>query len=232
MKVIGYRYGNISNPELSGSRFRSVGDPTLVSDFEPIMAIFTEGAWYRFRIWLSSDDGPINFDSLLDGLQLIETEKRVARNASEAHWPEGLNAYLYEFMPTLIDADREFEQEVELLLESDVADESYEGSDSPPNKTECRATSFKRDPVVKANVLKFAHGICDLCTNKAPFINNNGRAYLEVHHVVPLANGGFDQTTNAVALCPNCHRRCHHSIDARKATKKLYEQVKRLKVPD
>jgi len=33
---------------------------------------------------------------------------------------------------------------------------------------------------------------------------------LEVHHKVPLAEGGDDTVENAIALCPNCHRHAHY----------------------
>jgi 5-methylcytosine-specific restriction protein A len=62
----------------------------------------------------------------------------------------------------------------------------------------------------------------------------DGYAYLEVHHVRPLAGRGSDTTTNAVALCPNCHRRCHFSSDRDEFKVALYEKVDRLEieVPD
>lgn len=31
----------------------------------------------------------------------------------------------------------------------------------------------------------------------------------EVHHKVPLSAGGDDTVENAIALCPNCHRKAH-----------------------
>ena len=53
-----------------------------------------------------------------------------------------------------------------------------------------------------------AAGICDLCREPAPFDTNAG-PYLEGHHVQPLADGGPDTIENAVAVCPNCHRKVH-----------------------
>lgn len=32
---------------------------------------------------------------------------------------------------------------------------------------------------------------------------------MEEHHVIRLADGGSDSIDNAVALCPNCHRKIH-----------------------
>ena len=38
---------------------------------------------------------------------------------------------------------------------------------------------------------------------------DDGRLFLETHHVVPLAEGGADSLDNVVALCPNHHREAH-----------------------
>ncbi|HDY7447493.1 TPA: HNH endonuclease [Vibrio vulnificus] len=45
---------------------------------------------------------------------------------------------------------------------------------------------------------------------KAPFIKrSNGEPYLEVHHIIPLSQGGLDSLENVISLCPNCHRKIH-----------------------
>lgn len=67
----------------------------------------------------------------------------------------------------------------------------------------------ERDPFVSEYVKRRAHGICDLCDLPAPFKDKKGRPYLESHHVIWLANDGADTIENAVALCPNCHRKMH-----------------------
>lgn len=64
--------------------------------------------------------------------------------------------------------------------------------------------------VLVSNIVKMrAAGVCQLCNKPAPFYNKNGEAYLECHHVVWLAKGGTDEIENAVALCPNCHKKMH-----------------------
>lgn len=74
-------------------------------------------------------------------------------------------------------------------------------------------TSFKRNPDVIVEVLKRAHGICEKCGKRAPFIRaSDGTPYLEVHHIVPLSEGGEDTIENAIAVCPNCHRKVHFGI--------------------
>lgn len=70
---------------------------------------------------------------------------------------------------------------------------------------------FDRNPDVIAEVLHQARGICGGCGKPAPFQRKStGRPYLEVHHVLPLAQGGHDTVANAIALCPNCHREQHY----------------------
>jgi hypothetical protein len=73
--------------------------------------------------------------------------------------------------------------------------------------------AFKRDAAVITWVKQRADGVCEKCDQPAPFLNKDGKPFLEVHHIVPLSEEGEDIVANAVALCPNCHRECHHSQD-------------------
>ncbi|WPN59408.1 HNH endonuclease signature motif containing protein [Pseudomonas sp. P9_31] len=78
-------------------------------------------------------------------------------------------------------------------------------------------------------ILKQSEGRCEGCKQKAPFLRSDGLPYLEVHHVKHLAKKGSDRPKNAVALCPNCHRRCHYSSDRDEFTAWLYDNVARLR---
>lgn len=81
---------------------------------------------------------------------------------------------------------------------------------------------------MRARVLRNAKGSCEACKTAAPFKTEDGQPFLEVHHVVPLADGGPDMTSNAVAVCPNCHRKLHLSRDREAARAFLYERLSRL----
>lgn len=67
----------------------------------------------------------------------------------------------------------------------------------------------QRSSIVANIVKERAAGVCQLCNKPAPFYNKSGEAYLECHHIRWLARGGADEVYNAVALCPNCHRKMH-----------------------
>lgn len=97
-----------------------------------------------------------------------------------------------------------------------------------PKKHSKKANLIERDPLVKAWVLQTANGICELCDSQAPFLKSNGKPYLEVHHVKRLASDGADKPSNAIAVCPNCHRALHYSSNCDELTEKSYQKVSRL----
>lgn len=94
-----------------------------------------------------------------------------------------------------------------------------------PLSTTSTSTAFARDPKVKAWVLERAGGSCEACGTPAPFVGVDGFPFLEVHHLRHLADKGSDTVTNAVALCPNCHRRLHYSVDAQDYRETLFTKV-------
>ncbi|MCQ9471644.1 HNH endonuclease [Pseudomonas alliivorans] len=96
-----------------------------------------------------------------------------------------------------------------------------------PTKISSEIQTYIRDPEVRAWIRQYANGFCEGCDQKAPF-DADGRPFLEIHHVKHLAAGGSDRASNTVALCPNCHRRCHYSSDKNLFTTMLYEKVDRL----
>lgn len=97
-----------------------------------------------------------------------------------------------------------------------------------PKTTTSSITQYQRDPAVKAWILKEADGICECCNQKSPFKGIDGTPYLEVHHVRKLAEKGSDTITNAIAVCPNCHRELHYGEQAKSLVERLYKSVARL----
>ena len=67
---------------------------------------------------------------------------------------------------------------------------------------------------LRTYVVQRAKGLCQLCGCEAPFKDKDGDPYLEIHHVIPLRDGGTDSAENLIALCPNCHRKVEVSADA------------------
>ena len=76
------------------------------------------------------------------------------------------------------------------------------------------ATVYRaRSDVVYEYARTRAQGICEMCGRSAPFVTPRGEPYLEVHHVLRLADDGPDDIFHVAAICPNCHREAHHGVD-------------------
>ena len=108
------------------------------------------------------------------------------------------------------------------------------GAAPPKGQEKVRRTSatsdrYIRDPEVIAWVLEEAAGICENCGSPAPFKRIDGEAFLEVHHVRPLGEGGPDVIENAAACCLNCHRRLHDDPSRDRLRRKLIATIDRLK---
>jgi 5-methylcytosine-specific restriction enzyme A len=68
-----------------------------------------------------------------------------------------------------------------------------------------------RSAAVHRYALLRANGSCECCGEQAPFESECGVPYLEVHHLLRLADDGPDIPSNVAAVCPNCHRALHLS---------------------
>ncbi len=85
--------------------------------------------------------------------------------------------------------------------------------------------TYYRSQAIKLYALKRSGGNCEACNNPAPFNTKSG-PFLECHHLHRLSDGGPDHPYNVIALCRNCHRKSHYSIDARQFNKNLKSLVK------
>lgn len=129
--------------------------------------------------------------------------------------------------PTLPDLEKDVIVQKEQILASaarrrslaDLKRRARIAKGTPGTRT-TTSTQFERNQDVVEYVLRAADGDCQLCDQYAPFFRpSSGDPFLEVHHVVWLARGGEDSVANAVALCPNCHRKMHIVDDQRDVTR-------------
>lgn len=87
-------------------------------------------------------------------------------------------------------------------------------------------TSYNRSEVVRQFALREADGECGGCGDPAPFVDEDGEPFLEVHHLYRRSDGGLDDPDNVIALCPNCHRRVHYGNDGAEFNEELIEKVR------
>ena len=116
-------------------------------------------------------------------------------------------AYLYEHfgVPPTVDKGLAKKKTRLKKLKDDL--KAFDGRHVKTHMTEVEVK--ERSTLVAEIVKERAAGVCQLCNKPAPFFNKKGEAYLECHHVIWIARGGADEVYNAVALCPNCHRKMH-----------------------
>lgn len=161
--------------------------------------------------------GAFNWDRRGSGEEIPEAIADELEGVWKAHLAEGT--------PRRTTGD-DFAAEVARLLQSRII-ERPRGNPSP-DFISVNVRQPKRSPRVAAWVLQQAKGRCELCKSKAPFRRQDYTPYLEVHHLQRLADGGADTPENAVALCPNCHRRLHLGTDAKVQTRWLRDKLPRL----
>lgn len=94
------------------------------------------------------------------------------------------------------------------LSNEEIMDRALKAANYVPASYEVKTVQFPRNGNISLAAKRRAGGLCQLC-GKTPFCYPNGEAYLEVHHIIPLAEGGPDTLENVAALCPNCHRKMH-----------------------
>lgn len=155
----------------------------------------------RLRPMFGSEQGYIDFN---DGLEFDETDE---------FWPFG---YVGEpergqFKP---ERDRTEDQTTELLFDGDVVSE---GERYREVVRRIRSRNTKA-----AKKLKELYGKCQLTGDKFVFVKLDGKPYLEVHHLIPLGEGGADEPHNVVVVSAHMHRMLHYAnvseIDLSKIT--------------
>jgi 5-methylcytosine-specific restriction protein A len=96
-----------------------------------------------------------------------------------------------------------------------------------PERREQAYSIYERELEVKEWIIKNAQGKCECCSADG-FIKEDGTAYLEAHHLLPLSEKGSDTPQNVIALCANCHRKFHYAKDKEEMRKALIKRIERL----
>jgi len=83
-----------------------------------------------------------------------------------------------------------------------------------PVRKDRMVVDFVRNPLIVAGALSRANGSCEMpdCSHQT-FSRGDGSVFLEVHHIIPLAERGEDTLLNAAGLCPMCHRELHFGAE-------------------
>jgi hypothetical protein len=118
-----------------------------------------------------------------------------------------------------IEAERLEDQDLALLLAKYAARPNLR---LRPSARPLQTRSYDRDPLVIAIGKKRADHRCEVpCCKHPEFETADGTRYVEIHHIIPLADGGADTIENVVCLCPAHHREVHLGANAQQLTAQL-----------
>ena len=108
----------------------------------------------------------------------------------------------------ILEAERLETQELTQLLAKYAAQRN--AGVPRPSARVLSARAYERDPLVIAIGRKRADHRCEIEGCKHPsFETAQGLRYTEVHHIIPLADGGDDIIENVACLCAAHHREVH-----------------------
>lgn len=174
----------------------------------------------------------LNFDKSYK-LKSIITEKEIIENADfyGCEFEKVHNNTQDKFHYRLDNPSKEFKIFINKLVEEQYKPlpiDTIPQGNKNPSKTEVTTLQYSRDKEIVAWILQNSNGYCECCKEKSPFNKEDGSPFLEVHHMKQLSENGSDTVTNAIAICPNCHRELHYGINNKILMEHIYSSVKRL----
>jgi hypothetical protein len=159
------------------------------------------------------------FDKVSDALRVDELDAEFNRLWGDDKAAAGVDPELQN--EALTQAARALEQQTLSTLMSRYNKEI----NSRPKRPRANAATgriFERSALVVAIARLRADYRCEVpgCQH-AVFVCVDGTRFSEVHHIVPLADGGEDVLPNVACLCPAHHREAHVGKSAREVTAAL-----------
>jgi len=85
----------------------------------------------------------------------------------------------------------------QLQISSGIEDLNDSIGSEFPDRAQKHVRTFKRDPRVRDFVRCRAKGKCEYC-GELSFLMENGKRYLEAHHIIALADEGKDKPNNVI----------------------------------
>jgi len=138
------------------------------------------------------------------------------------------NIFIYN-LSNLIDDDTVNEENLYTQIDIGLLRERATNINARPTRVEQTISVFPRNSVLKAYVKVRSNYSCEMpgC-DYTGFSKTDGSQYIEVHHVIPLSEGGEDNVNNTVALCPNCHRKLHYAGNKEELRQILLDYLRNL----
>jgi predicted RNA-binding protein with PUA-like domain len=128
----------------------------------------------------------------------------------ERLWGGGVKSYKSEDEVFAAEERRLAEKPLEWLLSQYAS----RPQNVAPRRRSQESIAYDRDQIVVALRKRLASNRCEVAgCQSEQFRTESGELFIEVHHLIPLADGGPDTLENTAAVCPTHHRLLHHGIE-------------------
>jgi len=143
---------------------------------------------------------------------------------------DGINIFACKLDTTTF-SDLEFDAASEAILDrvdDTYLDDAIKKAPLAPTKISKVTNGYKRSRIIVQKAKRRSKYVCDFPKCGWPgFKKEGGGKFIEVHHIIPLAEKGFDTMDNVAALCPECHRKQHYSSSKLTLRSTLLSEIRR-----
>lgn len=161
----------------------------------------------RFEMMLTEPAGHLSFDPMIE------------LNVNSLKDPFGVKPHIVEEVEADITREAEFHKSkapynakagrTEEAIAADLFQD--DSSSEEVKKTQKVIETFERNRKAVRD-LKRLYKTCQITGSSFVFTKVNGEPYLEVHHLVPLGEGGSDAPKNLVVISAHIHRMLHYAV--------------------
>jgi 5-methylcytosine-specific restriction endonuclease McrA len=92
---------------------------------------------------------------------------------------------------------------------------------APPERRTLILQVVKRNAQRARRLKRERNYTCERCEEPTLWLTRAGEPYVEVHHLIPLGENGFDDKRNLAVLCSDCHRFFHHSHEGPETSRSI-----------
>jgi hypothetical protein len=186
-------------------------NPASASNYIYNLRQMLRGECYQRAMSVESTDdflGWIFRDYQIDGLRCAVSalEKHIPYFRKSSPSPMAGHIAVLEKYRDYLDEKKTEETGLDDLVDRPTGNNS-------PDRAERIGMFVRRDQRIREFVVKRAKGKCEFCLCEG-FILPSGARYVEAHHIIALADSGFDTLDNVIALCPSHHREAHFGANA------------------
>jgi len=118
------------------------------------------------------------------------------------------------------------EEKLYSQINIEILKQKVQNINTTPTKISREINIYTRNNALRTLVKRRAQYSCEMPScDYVGFEQENGERYIEVHHLIPLSQGGEDSLSNTVALCPTCHRKLHYASNKKELQQILKEYL-------